>query len=95
MGLGILAVGARRVSDAMFMAACKAVADLSPAAPDNDARLLPPVRDLRAVAMAVANAVAAQAQIDGLAAPCDAQSLQQRIEACRWEPLYLPYECMP
>src|SRR6202034_1005873 len=32
MGLGILAAGARRVTDAMFMAAAKAVAQMSPTA---------------------------------------------------------------
>ena len=92
MGLGILAAGARRVSDAMFMAAGKAVAEMSPAATDNQGRLLPPISQLREVSMAVAKAVARQAQADGLAEPCDGSLLDKRIEECVWEPRYRPYK---
>jgi len=92
MGLGILAAGARRVSDAMFMVAGKAVAEMSPAATDNQGRLLPPISQLREVSMAVAKAVARQAQADGLAAACDGSLLDKRIEDCVWEPRYRPYK---
>jgi malate dehydrogenase (oxaloacetate-decarboxylating) len=92
MGLGILAAGARRVSDAMFMVAGKAVAGMSPAATDNRGRLLPPISRLREVSIAVAKAVARQAQADGLAEPCDGSLLDKRIEDCVWEPRYRPYK---
>jgi malate dehydrogenase (oxaloacetate-decarboxylating) len=92
MGLGILAAGARRVSDAMFMAAGKVVAAMSPAATDHQARLLPPISQLREVSIAVAKAVARQAQADGLAAPCDGSVLDERIEAYVWVPRYRPYK---
>ncbi|MGO9685852.1 MAG: NAD-dependent malic enzyme, partial [Beijerinckiaceae bacterium] len=75
IGLGVLASGARRVNDAMFMAAAKAVAALSPIANDRNGRLLPPVNELRKVSVAVAIAVAQQAQADGLAPTCDAATL--------------------
>jgi malate dehydrogenase (oxaloacetate-decarboxylating) len=91
MGLSILAAGARRVSDAMFMVAGKAVAEMSPAATNKQGRLLPPISQLREVSMAVAKAVARQAQADGLAEPCDASLLDKRIEDCVWEPRYRPY----
>jgi malate dehydrogenase (oxaloacetate-decarboxylating) len=91
MGLGILAAGARRVSDAMFMVAGKAVAEMSPAATDNQGRLLPPISQLREVSMAVAKAVARQAQADGLAVPSDGSVLDKRIEESVWEPRYRPY----
>ena len=92
MGLGILAAGARRVSDAMFMAAGKVVAAMSPAVTDHQARLLPPISQLREVSIAVAKAVARQAQADGLAAPCDGSVLDERIEAYVWVPRYRPYK---
>ena len=92
MGLGILAAGARRVSDAMFMAAGKVVAGMSPAVTDHQARLLPPISQLREVSIAVAKAVARQAQADGLAAPCDGSVLDERIEAYVWVPRYRPYK---
>ena len=91
MGLGILAAGARRVTDAMFMAAAKAVAKLSPTATDEHVRLLPPVRRMRAVSLAVAKAVARQAQADGVAPMCEAATLDERIAANVWEPCYRPY----
>jgi malate dehydrogenase (oxaloacetate-decarboxylating) len=91
VGLGVLAVGARRVNDAMFMAAAKALAALSPTVSDRAGRLLPPVQDLRRVSAAVAAAVARQAQADGLAAPCGEDELERRILANVWEPAYRSY----
>jgi malate dehydrogenase (oxaloacetate-decarboxylating) len=91
MGLGILAVGAKRVTDAMFMAAGKAVAALSPARSDPKAKLLPPVDQLREVAAAVACAVARQAQLDGVADFTDAAGIEARVKDYMWEPRYRPY----
>ena len=92
MGLGILASGARRVTDAMFMVAAKAVAEMSPTATDKKGRLLPPVGQMREVAVAVGKAVARQAQADGVAEKCDAATLDERIAAGVWEPRYRPYQ---
>jgi malate dehydrogenase (oxaloacetate-decarboxylating) len=79
------------VTDAMFMAAAKALAELSPARHDKKGRLLPPVNELRHVALAVADAVARQAQEDGVAELCDADELKNKIRALVWEPVYRPY----
>jgi malate dehydrogenase (oxaloacetate-decarboxylating) len=95
VGLGVLASGARRVNDAMFMAAGKALAALSPTAHDRNGRLLPPVTDLRKVAVAVAGAVARQAMADGLAPPRDDAALAADIAARVWEPGYRPYHLTP
>ena len=89
VGLGILAVGARRVTETMFMAAAKALAALSPTVRDRDGRLLPPVSQLRVASLAVARAVAWQAILDGVADPCT--DLDARIAAHVWEPVYAPY----
>jgi malate dehydrogenase (oxaloacetate-decarboxylating) len=91
VGLGVLAANARRITDAMFMAAGKAVASISPAASDRTAMLLPPVTELRKVSAVVAQAVARQAEADGVAEPCDAAELDARIAARMWEPRYRPY----
>jgi malate dehydrogenase (oxaloacetate-decarboxylating) len=90
MGLGILACGARRVSDAMFRVAARTVAELSPVS--TDGRLLPPTRSLRSVATAVARAVARQAQEDGHAETCPPDILDSLIESYHWEPCYREYE---
>ena len=63
VALGALAAGARGVSDAMFMASARALAE----AADGSDALLPPVTALREVALTVATAVAEQAVADGLA----------------------------
>ncbi|HEX6000648.1 MAG TPA: NAD-dependent malic enzyme [Hyphomicrobiaceae bacterium] len=94
VGLGVLAAGARNISDAMFMAAAKALAKMSPAAGatrDPDARLLPPVTELRGVAAAVAHAVVRQAQADGLAPATDDAAIARRIAALMWMPAYTSY----
>lgn len=91
VGLGILAARARRVTDAMFTAAARALAALSPARHDPHAPLLPPVHELRSVAVAVATAVALQAQHDGVAEHCSELELAARIGAQIWEPVYRPY----
>ena len=75
----------------MFMAAAKALAELSPAAKDRNGRLLPPVTQLREVSLAVAKAVGKQAQADGLAPRRHDNDLQERILARVWEPNYQPY----
>jgi malate dehydrogenase (oxaloacetate-decarboxylating) len=95
MGLGILSVEARRVTDTMFMAAAKCLAELSPARCSKSGRLLPPVSELCAVSFAVAKAVALQAFDDGVAGPLDEQSLESRIRANVWQPAYLPYRFAP
>ncbi len=91
IGLGVLAAGARRVTDAMFTAAARALAALSPAHADPTAPLLPPVGELRTVAVAVATAVARQAAADGVAAPLAEEVLAARIHGHMWEPIYRRY----
>jgi malate dehydrogenase (oxaloacetate-decarboxylating) len=91
IGLGVLASGATRITEKMFMAAAKAVAGLSPTVQDKKARLLPPVTELRAVAFAVAQAVGRQAQADGFAKASSEAELDARIRATIWEPEYRPY----
>ena len=92
LALGILVSRATRVTDAMIMAAAKALASLSPAQRDKDARLLPLIADSRSVSMVVAEAVAKQAIADGIAAIKDASTLSAQLRAYVWEPVYLPYE---
>jgi malate dehydrogenase (oxaloacetate-decarboxylating) len=90
LGLGVLAAGARRVSDAMFMAAARALADCSPASRERAGALLPPLTESRRVARAIAVAVAAAAQRDGLAPVCPAEEVEQKVDARIWQPRYFP-----
>jgi malate dehydrogenase (oxaloacetate-decarboxylating) len=92
VGLGVLAMNARRVTDSMFMAAAKALAASSPAARDPEDTLLPAVNRLREVAEVVGNAVAKQAQIDGVAEPRDDRQIAEAVRATMWQPVYKPYK---
>ena len=94
MGLGILSAKARRVTDGMFLAAAKCLAELSPARRGESARLLPPVSRLRSVSLAIAKAAAIQAMKEGIADPRDEALLESQIRANIWEPVYLPYRCL-
>ena len=91
VGLGAIAAQASRITDTMFMAAAKALAQMSPARSDPRANLLPPVTALREVAFAVAMAVAAQACKQGLASQMADDQLALRIRAKMWQPEYLRY----
>lgn len=91
VGLGVMAVNASRVTDTMFMASAKALAQLSPAASGKSQRLLPRVEDLRLVSIHVANAVAQQAMADGVAQSLSDEDIAERIQELVWEPVYKPY----
>jgi malate dehydrogenase (oxaloacetate-decarboxylating) len=92
LALGILVSRTTRVSDAMIMAAAKALAGLSPTLQEPDAPLLPPVSDCRKVSLVVAEAVGKQAIADGTAEPVDTETLRRRLREYVWDPEYLPYE---
>jgi malate dehydrogenase (oxaloacetate-decarboxylating) len=91
VGLGVLAVKARRVTDGMFMAAAKALASASPARSNPRANLLPAVGQLRDVAVSVALAVALQAHKDGQTSGISTDQIESAIRATIWTPHYLPY----
>jgi malate dehydrogenase (oxaloacetate-decarboxylating) len=88
MGLGVVASGARRVTDAMMLAAARALAANSPALKDSSASLLPPLTDIRRVAAEIALAVGIQAQRDGVAPELSEDELRQRVRATQWTPAY-------
>ncbi len=88
VGLGTLAVGAKRVTDAMFLAAARALAELSPAKTNPGDRLLPTLDRMREVSSHIAVAVAKQAMAEGLAPKMDDAAIKAAIKAKTWEPVY-------
>jgi malate dehydrogenase (oxaloacetate-decarboxylating) len=91
MGLGVIASGARRVTDPMMLAGARALASNSPALKDPSAPLLPPLTDLRRVATEIARAVGIQAQKDGVAVKLGEDELRQRVTRTQWTPTYPSY----
>ena len=88
IGLGVVASGARRVSDAMMLSAARALAENSPALKDSSASLLPPLTEIRKVATEIALAVGLEAQREGLAPKTSEQELRQRVGQNQWMPAY-------
>jgi malate dehydrogenase (oxaloacetate-decarboxylating) len=90
VGLGVIASGARRVTDEMFLAAARALSDCSAAQPDTGATLFPLLTELGAVARQIALAVGAEAMRQGVARALPAQLWERRVDGLRWEPRYRP-----
>ena len=88
MGLGVVASGARRVTEPMMLAAARTLGGNSPALKDPSASLLPPLKELRRVAAEIAFAVGMEAQKEGLAAKITEDELRQRVLKTQWTPAY-------
>jgi len=88
MGLGIVASGARRVTEPMMLAAARTLGGNSPALKDPSASLLPPLREIRTVAAEIAFAVGIEAQKDGVAPKLSEDELRQRVLDTQWTPAY-------
>jgi len=89
MGLGVITVRAREVTDGMFLAAARALADMTGAELVSRGQLFPPIADVRAVSRSVAIAVARSAIEEGVADRLD--DLEEAIDAEMWTAEYLPY----
>ncbi|MAD74368.1 MAG: NAD-dependent malic enzyme [Rheinheimera sp.] len=92
IGLGVIAVKARLISDEMLRAASKTLAATSPLANTGKGGLLPPFTALAELSKKIAFAVAKVAQQQGLALEIDDNLLQQRIEDNFWKPQYRHYK---
>ncbi len=91
IGLGVIACGARRVSDAMFLAAAEALAAQVTAEDLAQGSLYPPLAAIRAVSVRLAAAVADVAYRQGLARGIRPADLEAHIRAQMYEPRYRSY----
>jgi malate dehydrogenase (oxaloacetate-decarboxylating)(NADP+) len=91
LGLGVLASGASRVTDAMFYVAARALAEeITPEALAQGS-LYPPLRMIRQVSARIAEAVAREAYETGLAVKPRPQNLTVAIKAQMFDPTYQVY----
>ncbi len=91
VGLGVIASGASRVTDEMFVAAARALAEMSPALIDPAGSLFPAMKDVRAASRRVALAVASQALSEGVTSTLMVDELERLIDAKMWKPGYARY----
>ncbi|WP_437213953.1 NAD-dependent malic enzyme [Pectobacterium sp. LFLA-215] len=92
IGLGVLASGAKRITDGMLMAASRALADCSPLANNGEGALLPDLADIQQVSKRIALEVGKAAQLQGAAVVTSSDALQKAIEHNFWQPQYRSYK---
>lgn len=92
VGLGIVAAGARRVTNAMFVAAARVLSEFAPALQDPNEPLYPSLEHVREISRRVALAVGLEAQRTGLAPESSPADLEQRIATKMWSPEYPQYQ---
>jgi len=90
VGLGVVAVRATRVTDAMMTAAATAVCEQAPIHHDAAGMLLPERSKLVETATAVARAVARAAVAGGVAPQLSDEQIGEAIQRTRWVPRYQP-----
>jgi malate dehydrogenase (oxaloacetate-decarboxylating) len=91
MGLGTLVSGTTKITDEMFMAACRAISGMLTDEDLERGQVLPAITDVRKVSVQVALAVAKVARDSGLGMREDDDRLLTMIKNAMWTPKYLPY----
>jgi len=89
IGLGILAVKPKLLTDTMIWAACEALTKYTPKTTEGIPLLLPRLDQVKAVSLKIAQAVAKKAISEGLAEPVD---IDEAIQSVLWEPRYYGYQ---
>jgi malate dehydrogenase (oxaloacetate-decarboxylating)(NADP+) len=91
VGLGVIVCRARRVTDAMFLAAARTLAAEVTEDALAEGRLFPPLSAIRAVSASLATEVAGVAYAEGLAAGPKPADLRARVEASMYDATYPVY----
>jgi malate dehydrogenase (oxaloacetate-decarboxylating)(NADP+) len=91
VGLGAIAIGATRVTDDMFMAAARALAETVTTSDLDQGSLYPPLKSIRSASLCVATAVAEVAFGEGLAGIERPGDLAEFIRAQMYQPEYPSY----
>jgi malate dehydrogenase (oxaloacetate-decarboxylating)(NADP+) len=88
LGLGALQAKATRITDAMLIASAKALAESVSPARIQQGCLYPPLRDIRAVSLSIAVAVAQTAAAAGLVREPLPADFKQKVAAAMYDPRY-------
>jgi malate dehydrogenase (oxaloacetate-decarboxylating) len=88
VGVGVVVSEASRVTDAMFLAAARTLADFTLAGNGAEGRLYPSLRDLRRVSRLIAVKIAQTARDQGSGRTLEDAEIEAEIEASCWFPDY-------
>ncbi len=97
IGLAVVASKAKRVTDNMMIRAANALANFQDGRGSNnedaaESALLPPIENMRDVAIHIAIGVALQAQKDGVAPEMSKQQISDHLQKIFWIPEYRNYK---
>jgi malic enzyme len=95
VGLGVLVSEAKEVTEAMFAAAAKALADEVKASDLATGSLFPSTSEIRRVSASVAVAVVKVARDSGLGRAIPDAEIPKAVAAAMWNPAYLPTVAVP
>ena len=95
VGLGVIASGANRVTDAMFVVAAQVLSDFSPALNELDGALYPSLEIVREISHKVALAVGLEAIRTGSTQMTSVAELERRVTDKMWQPHYGPLRRVP
>lgn len=88
VGLGVIASGAQRVTDEMFLAGARALADIVQESDLSRGCIFPPLERIREISAAIATAVAEVAYVRDLATAPMPADLHGHIESLMYQPAY-------
>lgn len=88
VGLGVLISEASRVTDSMFLAAAKGLAEYASAHPAAPGCLYPGLRDLREISRSIAFQVAQTARDEGLGRTLSDEEFRKALDDFSWYPEY-------
>jgi malic enzyme len=88
VGLGVLISEASRLTDSMFLAAAKALAEFTSSRPAGEGCLYPSLCELREISKRIAFKVAQRARDEGLGRELEDEAIQIAIENFCWFPDY-------
>ena len=91
VGLGVIASGATRVTEEMFMTSSEALAECSPLVKGEADELLPDLDKIRAVSKYIAIKVGLKAMEQGVATKVDRSVLEEKVQKNFWLPEYREY----
>ncbi|WP_372768911.1 NAD-dependent malic enzyme [Pseudoalteromonas sp.] len=92
IGLGVVAVGAKRITDEMLMVASETLAAASPRANTSEGSLLPPLTQVESLSKKIAFNVAKKAIEQSVALEISDEKLASLIETNYWLPEYRDYK---
>jgi malate dehydrogenase (oxaloacetate-decarboxylating) len=91
LGLGALVAEARAITDGMFAAAARRLAEEIRDQDLDAGSLYPPVADIRRVTVAIADTVVRQARDEGLGRPLPDHEIPAAVTQAMWYPDYVSY----